>query len=117
MRQTTNLKDSILVESCKSLMKRGQTLISDYKSHPVLMGRRRSVNVSKSAAIISADTTYLRFRSSLITNQGLTPVPLSDFGDAIVASVCRSQKGSFLVTFDRKFINALKKTDLAVASH
>jgi len=38
-------------------------------------------------------------------------------GDAIVASVCRSQKGSFLVTFDRKFINALKKIDLAVASH
>lgn len=44
------------------------------------------------------------------------PKPLSDFGDAIVASVCRSYQGAVAATFDRKLINALKKLNIGVAS-
>jgi predicted nucleic-acid-binding protein len=44
------------------------------------------------------------------------PDRLPDFGDAIVASVCRSNKGAIAATFDRKLINVLKKLKIAVAS-
>ena len=44
------------------------------------------------------------------------PKSLPDFGDAIVASVCQSHKGSVLATFDRKFIKALTKLNIPVAS-
>ena len=43
------------------------------------------------------------------------PNRLPDFGDAIVASVCRSNKGTVAATFDRKLINVLKKLNIAVA--
>jgi len=43
------------------------------------------------------------------------PDMLPDFGDAIVASVCRSNKGAIAATFDRKLINVLKKSKIAVA--
>ena len=43
------------------------------------------------------------------------PKPLPDFGDAIVASVCRSHQGAVVATFDRKLINALKKLTIGVA--
>ena len=45
----------------------------------------------------------------------LWPKPLSDYGDAIVASVCQSHKGAVAATFDRKLINALKKMNIDVA--
>ena len=44
------------------------------------------------------------------------PEYFDDFGDAIVASVCSEIKGSTVATFDRKFINALKKVDLEIHS-
>ncbi len=44
------------------------------------------------------------------------PKPLSDFGDGIVASVCRSHQGAVVATFDRKLINALKRLNIDVAS-
>ena len=44
------------------------------------------------------------------------PKPLSDFGDGIVASVCRSHQGAVVQTFDRKLINALKRLNIDVAS-
>ena len=44
------------------------------------------------------------------------PKPLSDFGDAIFAAVCRSHKGAVAATFDRKLINALKKMKIDIAS-
>jgi predicted nucleic-acid-binding protein len=44
------------------------------------------------------------------------PEYFDDFGDAIIASVCREIKGSTVATFDRKFINALKKIDLEIHS-
>lgn len=44
------------------------------------------------------------------------PEYFNDFGDAIVASVSRNIKGSAVATFDRKFINALKKVDLGIYS-
>jgi predicted nucleic-acid-binding protein len=44
------------------------------------------------------------------------PKYFNDFGDAIVASVCREIKGSTVATFDRKFINALKKVNLEIHS-
>jgi predicted nucleic-acid-binding protein len=43
------------------------------------------------------------------------PKPLPDYGDAIVASVCRAHQGAVVVTFDRKLINALKKLNIDVA--
>lgn len=43
------------------------------------------------------------------------PNRLPDFGDAIVASVCQSNKGATAATFDRKLINVLKKSDIAIA--
>ncbi len=45
------------------------------------------------------------------------PKPLSNFGDAIVASVCRCHQGAVVATFDRKFINALKKLNISVAGY
>jgi predicted nucleic-acid-binding protein len=44
------------------------------------------------------------------------PKPLSDFGDAIAASVYQSHQGAVVATFDRKLINALKKLNIDVAS-
>lgn len=38
----------------------------------------------------------------------LWPATITDFGDAVIASVCRSIKGSAIVTFDREFIDSLK---------
>lgn len=42
------------------------------------------------------------------------PKYFSDFGDAIVASVCKGIKGTSVATFDRKFKNGLKKADIDV---
>ena len=42
------------------------------------------------------------------------PEPCSDYGDAIIAALCKKIKGSFLTTFDRKFSNAAKKLGLQV---
>ncbi|MBN1904264.1 MAG: PIN domain-containing protein [Deltaproteobacteria bacterium] len=44
------------------------------------------------------------------------PKYFSDFGDAIVASVCKGIKGTSVATFDRKFKNALKKADIEIQS-
>jgi len=44
------------------------------------------------------------------------PNQLPDFDDAIVASICQSNKGAATATFDRKMINVIKKSDIAVAS-
>lgn len=37
----------------------------------------------------------------------LWPDKISDFGDAIVAVVCKAEKGARIVTFDERFIRAL----------
>ncbi len=42
------------------------------------------------------------------------PDKIPDYGDAIVASVCKTKKGSKVATFDGKFKNALQK--LAIPS-
>ena len=42
------------------------------------------------------------------------PEYFKDFGDAVVASVCKDIKGTAVATFDRKFKNALKKTKLEI---
>lgn len=39
-----------------------------------------------------------------------------DFGDAIVAAVCKGKKGSFVFSFDRKFNAKLKKLGLSVVT-
>lgn len=41
------------------------------------------------------------------------PDPLPDFGDALIASVGKTMKGSSIVTFDRKFAAGLKSLKLA----
>jgi hypothetical protein len=42
------------------------------------------------------------------------PESLSDFGDAIVASLATLYKGSVILAFDIKFIRALRKLGLPV---
>lgn len=42
------------------------------------------------------------------------PDKIPDYGDAIVASVCRAGKGAMVVTFDSKFGAVLKKLGLSV---
>ena len=44
------------------------------------------------------------------------PDPLPDFGDALIASVGKTMKGSSIVTFDRKFAAGLKSLKLATYS-
>jgi predicted nucleic acid-binding protein len=40
------------------------------------------------------------------------PKYFKDFGDAIVASVCKDFNGTSIATFDKKFKYALKKVNL-----
>jgi len=40
------------------------------------------------------------------------PERIPDFGDAQVASVCKANKGTIIVTFDKKFMVSFKKTNL-----
>uniref|UniRef100_A0A831U9S1 Type II toxin-antitoxin system VapC family toxin n=1 Tax=Geobacter metallireducens TaxID=28232 RepID=A0A831U9S1_GEOME len=44
----------------------------------------------------------------------LWPASIPDFGDAIVAAVCKSTKGAAVITFDARFMGALKKAGIAV---
>ncbi len=36
------------------------------------------------------------------------PKVISDFGDALVAALCKAQKGSVLLTFDQKLVSQIK---------
>lgn len=40
------------------------------------------------------------------------PTPVPDFGDAVVASVCKNTKGAAVMTFDRKFMDILNSFGL-----
>lgn len=40
------------------------------------------------------------------------PKPIPDFGDAVIAAVAMVQKGSIIVSFDRKFTKSLKALTL-----
>lgn len=42
------------------------------------------------------------------------PDKIPDYGDAIVASVCKDRKKAMIATFDRKFKAALKKLGISV---
>lgn len=42
------------------------------------------------------------------------PESIADLGDAIIASLCKTYKGSIILTFDLKFINTLKRLGLKV---
>lgn len=46
----------------------------------------------------------------------LWPDKVADFGDAIVATVAKSQKAARIVTFDEKFVRALTSVGLKAAS-
>ncbi len=41
------------------------------------------------------------------------PEVFKDYGDAIIATLCKNTKGSLIVTFDRKFRTKLKKIGLS----
>jgi predicted nucleic-acid-binding protein len=41
------------------------------------------------------------------------PEVFKDYGDAIIATLCKNTKGSLIVTFDRKFRAKLKKIGLS----
>ena len=40
------------------------------------------------------------------------PEHIPDFGDAVVAGVCKANKGSVVATFDKKFVGLLRRLDL-----
>jgi predicted nucleic-acid-binding protein len=42
------------------------------------------------------------------------PDPISDFGDAVIASVGMTRRGFVIVTFDRKFATSLKSLGLSL---
>jgi predicted nucleic-acid-binding protein len=42
------------------------------------------------------------------------PNPITDFGDAVIASIGKIEKQSIIVTFDQKFTNSLKSLSLNV---
>jgi hypothetical protein len=44
------------------------------------------------------------------------PEKVPDYGDAIIAALCKHIQGSSVATFDRKFRAKLKKLDLSVFS-
>jgi predicted nucleic acid-binding protein len=44
------------------------------------------------------------------------PDSVPDYGDAIIAALCKDTRGSSVVTFDQKFKVKLKQLDLTVAS-
>lgn len=44
------------------------------------------------------------------------PEKVPDYGDAIIAALCKDTSGSSVVTFDQKFRAKLKKLDLAIIS-
>lgn len=45
----------------------------------------------------------------------LWPTRISDYGDAMVAAVCLSRKGSAVVTFDRKLRTSLRRARVPLA--
>ena len=51
---------------------------------------------------------------SLKTLFNFWPAKVSDYGDAIIAALCKDTPGSSVATFDRKFRAKLKKLDLSV---
>ena len=51
---------------------------------------------------------YIDF--SFVLSQWPESVP--DFGDAVIAAICKNIKGSIVVTFDRKFMERLKTLQL-----
>jgi predicted nucleic acid-binding protein len=44
------------------------------------------------------------------------PKVITDFGDALVAALCKAQKGSVLLTFDQKLIRQIKTAGLTTYS-
>ena len=53
---------------------------------------------------------------SLKTLFAIWPEKVPDYGDAIIASLCKDTKGASVATFDRKFRAKLKKLGLSVFS-
>ena len=53
---------------------------------------------------------------NLTTLFALWPEEVPDYGDAIVAALCKDTKGSSVTTFDRKFRAKMKKLGLPVLS-
>ena len=51
-------------------------------------------------------------RINLITLFDFWPEKVPDYGDAIIAALCKDTKGSSVATFDRKFRIKLKKLDI-----
>ena len=44
------------------------------------------------------------------------PTSITDFGDALLATLCKTSKNASIATFDRKFQNALTKLSLSTYS-
>ena len=45
------------------------------------------------------------------------PEMITDFGDALVAALCKAQKGSILLTFDKKLIRQINAAGLTAYRH
>ena len=44
----------------------------------------------------------------------LWPAIIPDYGDAVIAAHCKDTKGTSVASFDKKFIKAMKKGDIAI---
>ena len=64
------------------------------------------------AAFIEMPGIEIIHKVDFNTLLSLWPDPLPDFGDALIASVGKTMKGSSIVTFDRKFAAVLKSLKL-----
>lgn len=64
------------------------------------------------AAFIEMPGIEIIHRVDFNTLLSFWPDPLPDFGDALIASVGKTMKGSSIVTFDRKFAAGLKSLKL-----
>ena len=53
---------------------------------------------------------------SLTTLFRFWPEKVPDYGDAVIAALCKDTRGSLVATFDRKFKAKLKQLGLSVAS-
>lgn len=63
---------------------------------------------------VSMPGIEIRHEIDFSTILTLWPTAVPDFGDAIVAAVCKSIKGSAVITFDTKFKASLRKAGIAV---
>jgi predicted nucleic acid-binding protein len=70
----------------------------------------------KVRAFIKLPGVEIVHQLSLKTLFAIWPEKVPDYGDAIIASLCKDTKGASVATFDRKFRAKLKKLGISALS-